>query len=142
MYFLLCFSLICILCGCKQRSCADFQQQARVVIEALIQDLRQIEDLEDLMREVPLLQEHFDELVSIMIEAKKWQIKTKTPVQCCLNSVDENCELRGELNKKLMSELNRLLRDPLARHFLEKAQQQALERLDAFEKKCAAQKRS
>ena len=95
----------------------------------LIAELQQIDDLDMLIEASSRLSAQFDALVDVMIEARKWQIKK--------NAVWTLSERDHQLSRQLAFELSRLLRNPLARHFLEKAQNPALERLDAFEKKVA-----
>lgn len=119
--------ILIFLCSCRQKTQSDFQARSRLITAELIASLQQIDDLDSLIEAQRRLQCHFDALVDVMIEARKWQMKTKA--SWVLSEEDH------QQSRQLACELNRLLRNPLARHFLEKAQNPALERLDAFEKR-------
>lgn len=123
------FCALVFLCSCRQKCQNDFQARAQVITMELIAELQQIDDLDMLIEASSRLSAQFDALVDVMIEARKWQIKK--------NAVWTLSERDHQLSRQLAFELSRLLRNPLARHFLEKAQNPALERLDAFEKKVA-----
>ncbi len=125
-HFFVILILAVSLSGCSNKSPEYFQKKGQAIVQELIIDLQKIDDLESLREAIPTLQAHFDALSDVMIEARKWQIKT-----------GKTCSVQPDpsINQHLVSELNRLLRNPLARHFIEKSQQTALEKLDAFEKK-------
>jgi hypothetical protein len=79
------------------------------------------------MQALPTFTRLFNQLVDVMIQARKWQIKHRTSWQATV--VDRYLSL------ELAQEFARIYRIPTARAFIEKCQQAALERLDAFEKK-------
>lgn len=128
VFFLL---LVVFVSACRQRSEAYFHDRGRELLQELTLKLQRIDDIDSLMQQSEELEELFQSLVTVLIEAHKWQMKTKKPYR--LTEEDQRC------NQRLVGELNRLLRSPLMRHFLERIQQPALERLDAFEKKFGIQ---
>jgi len=125
LFFTLTFLAI-LISGCGKKSPEYFQKRGESIIQELIIDLQKIDDVEDFPQAQLALQAHFDALVDVMIEARKWQMKTKQRIQVPQAS---------PMSQHLILEFNRLSRNPLSRHFLEKCQQPALEKLDAFEKK-------
>src|ERR1700733_14895073 len=118
------------LCGCSQKSPEYFQERGRGITAALIEELSAIDDVDALLERLPYLESLFEALVDQIIEARKWQIK-----QGASFTISEQ---DAELSAKLASELHRLMLNPLACHVIEKSQQKALERLDAFEKRVKA----
>jgi hypothetical protein len=125
MHFLL--LLLIILTGCSAKSPETFKSKARCIKCELLQTAQNVEDLDQLMRVLPTFSRLFNQLVEVMIQARKWQIKHRT-------SWDLSEEDRY-LSFELAQEFARLYQIPTARAFIEKCQQPALERLDAFEKK-------
>ncbi len=87
--------------------------------------LEQIDDLEALIEALPTLQRLFNELVDLMIEAKKWQIKHKVSWQ--------PAEVDRAISLRLAEELERLYQIPSCRSLIEKAQEPAIIRLESFE---------
>ena len=123
--------LILCLCGCSQRSPDYFQERGRAITLLLVEELQQVDDVDALLCRLPYIESLFESLVDLMIEARKWQQKHKES----WHIVDPD----SRLNEQFALELNRVMRIPLAAHFIEKSQQKALERLDAFEKKSGLQ---
>ncbi|MBS0654155.1 MAG: hypothetical protein JSR46_00100 [Verrucomicrobia bacterium] len=121
--------VVCIaLCvGCSTKSPLYFQTKGRVVTSQLLEHLEDVHDLDDLIEILPRLQMLFDQLVDVMIEARKWQVKEG--VEWGPSEED------AALSARLCSELNRIFAIPAARDLIEKSQHRALERLDAFETK-------
>jgi hypothetical protein len=129
-----CFGLLFILvmvAGCGPRSLDDFQEEGEGVIRSLIQELQAIHTREQLLAASGKLQRHFDRLVSIVIAAEEFNLA---------HPEIEKGELERhnhELSDRLRIELNRLYRLEGGRQIIEKCQEKALHRLDAFEKKHA-----
>lgn len=93
----------------------------------LLAELDVIDDLDLLLERLPYIESLFNALVDVMIEARKWQQRH----ECVFEISEED----SERSNRISAEINRLFQIPLAGHFIEKSQQKALERLDAFEKK-------
>jgi hypothetical protein len=129
--FLLATLCLCGLCGCNQKSPEYFQERGRSISVALVIELEAIDDLDSLLERLAYIESLFDALVDVMIEARKWQQRH----ECTFEISEED----SQLSNRISTELNRLFQIPLAGHFIEKSQQKALERLDAFEKKSGLQ---
>lgn len=119
--------ILIILTGCAAKSPDTFKSKARGINRELLQTAAEVEDLDQLMRALPTFSRLFNRLVDVMIQARKWQIKHKKGWE-----LDEEDRY---LSLQLAQEFARLYQIPTARAFIEKCQQSALERLDAFEKK-------
>lgn len=121
------FLILLFLTSCSAKSPEHFLARSRAINLELIQDLQQVDDLDSLVEVLPALQRHFNDLVEVMIEAKKWQIKHKTTWR------------PGEedlmISQQLALELTRVYSIPTARVLIEKSQETALLTLDAFEKR-------
>lgn len=121
--------LFCIVTSCGPRSLDDFEEEGEGIVRSLIQELEMIQSREQLLVNSTLLQRHFDRLVNTMIAAEEW-----------ISSHPEQCKMRGippnhELSDLLRIELNRLYCLEGGRQIIEKCQEKALHRLDAFEQK-------
>jgi hypothetical protein len=93
----------------------------------LIAELKQIRSRDDLVEHAPRLQELFNSLVDVIIKAQEF--KDKHPEESDLSINKESME-----SDQLRIELNRVLHMEGGREVIEKAQEAALNRLDAFEK--------
>lgn len=124
--------MVCILClatGCGTRSLDDFREEGEGVTRSLIQELQTIHTREQLLSSSGRLQRLFDNLVNVMMAAEEY---------CSGHPELEKGELmphNHELSDQLRIELNRLYRLEGGRQFIEKCEENALHRLDAFKKK-------
>ena len=89
-----------------------------------MKDLQKIESREQLVKVVPRLKVHFEKLVDLMIEAKKFQETAE----------EEFAPLPTQASEKLLLELKRIYQLEAGGELIEKAQNEALLRLDRFEK--------
>lgn len=122
--------ILVMVTGCGPRSLDDFQEEGEGVMRSLIQELQGIHTREQLLAASGRLQRHFDRLVNIVIAAEEFS----------LVHPEEKGEVgrhNHELSDQLRIELNRLYRLEGGRQIIEKCQEKALHRLDAFEKKQA-----
>lgn len=87
-----------------------------------------------MIRAVPQLKKHFEELVDLMILARDFQE----------NHPDEVMPLLAEntISNLLEQELRRIYMIEGGREIIENAQQEALVRLDAFERACIKKRQS
>ena len=96
--------------------------------KALVEELRKIDNREQLARAQPLLKKYFEDFVTLMIRAREFQEK----------HFDINNELSIASESSISSQLEEQLRRIYAleggRELIERAQQEALVRLDAFER--------
>jgi hypothetical protein len=124
--------LICIAAvfsGCSPHSAEEFQQEGERLCELLCEDLRRIETRDQLIQEQPLLQKHFQALVSLMIEASRFQEEHPDTL------ADEAVLEPGVFSVALESELQRIYQEiEGARDSIEKAAHEALIKLDAYER--------
>jgi hypothetical protein len=127
MRFWLAFLLLISFSCCKGKSIEHFQKEGQEHKQELIEALQRIENLDDMIRASPQLKAIFDDLARLIIQARCYQIKTKTQVE--ISSEDR------KLNQELRDELNRLYRMEGVQELMEKCQMSALIELDAFEKK-------
>jgi hypothetical protein len=122
------------LVSCGPRSLNEFEEEGEGVIRSLIQELQVIHTREQLLAESGNLQKQFDRLVNIMIAAEEYVISHPD-----LDRV-EFSRHNHELSDRLRIELNRLYRVEGGCQIIEKCQEKALHRLDAFKKKNFKQK--
>jgi hypothetical protein len=111
--------------GCSPNSLEDFHHEGEAVVRQLTEDLRAIQSREDLQSAFSLLQRRFDTLVSLMIEARKYQGG---------HSEEDFQEISLPCDGELLKEMQRLYRLEGGREIIERAQREALLRLDAFER--------
>lgn len=117
--------LLFILFSCSTQSLAHFRFEGEAVSRQLINELKQIRTRDDLIEHSSRLQELFNRLVDVIIKAQEF--KDKHP--------EEQIEPISEasLSDQLRIELNRVLHMEGGKEVIEKAQEEALNRLDAFE---------
>jgi hypothetical protein len=120
-----------IVTSCGPCSLDDFKEEGEGVIRSLIQELRAIHTRDQLLAASGKLQRLFDRLVFIIIAAEEFSFAH--PELAKRESMRHN----HELSDQLRGELNRLYRLEGGRQILEKYQEKALHRLDAFEKRHA-----
>ncbi len=128
---LLLIVLLLIAISCGPRSLEDFQEEGEGVIRSLIQELKGIHTREQLLAASGKLQRQFDRLITLIIAAEEFSFSHP--------EVEKGEEIRHnhELSDQLRVELNRLYRLEGGRQIIEKCQEKALHRLDAFEKQHA-----
>jgi len=117
-------SMICIGCGGGDKR-SYFLSNGERCTEQLISDLSEVQSLQDLFEKQEELTVLFDRIAQLSIEARRYQIKTKTSW-----STTEQVERK---NQEMKMQLLRVLKIPGARAFLEKCQAPAFEKLYAFE---------
>jgi hypothetical protein len=124
------FSLVLLLLtGCGPKSLEDFREEGEGLTRSLIEELQSIHARDDLVDAAPRLQKLFNELVDVMIASREFKEKHPHLDALPLSKKDH------ELSDQLRGELNRILHLEGGREVIEKCQEQALERLDAFEKR-------
>lgn len=102
----------------------DFQHEGEAICRDLTQELKKIQTREELVKAAPKLKEKFETLVDLIIEARKFQEMTE----------EEWAPLESEANDSLVLELKRVYKLEAGRETVEKAQKEALLRLDAYER--------
>lgn len=125
---------VLLLTACAPNSLEDFQQEGQARCHKLTAQLKKIETRDQLSKAAAQLQKRFEDLVDLMIEARRYQIahpQEETP---------EILDYQSESNAELVAELKRIYRLEGARDLVEKTQHEALIRLDAFERTVSKQK--
>ena len=131
------FFKICLvfLSACQPTSLEDFQLEGACLCRALLKDLRQIECREDLVFMEPVLKRKFEKLVDLVIQARTFQQKNpefEIPTQ----------NINQILNSSLIEEIKRIYGIEGGRECIERAQREAMLKLDSKEKMFEKQQRS
>jgi Tfp pilus assembly protein PilP len=116
--------LLLVLVGCSPSSLEDFQHEGESLSRKLIKELAQIHNKSELHQAAPQLQKRFEQIVDLMIAARKYQ----------QTHPDEDLMQDSPVSDALVQELKRIYQIEGGRQVIEKAQREALIRLDAFEK--------
>jgi hypothetical protein len=94
-------------------------------------DLEKIENRQQLLLAEPQLKKHFEALITLMIEAREFQQKHLDDV-----AIESPYE-EGSVDLQLEEELRRIYSIEGGREVVERAQHEALIRLDAYERALA-----
>ncbi len=119
--------VVLLFFGCNPSNLEDFQHEGASKLRLLLLSLQTIETREELSEKEPLLKKRFEDLANLIIEAREFQEK---------HPEEELFFLKGneELNQALFSEYLRLYHLEGGKEIMERAQREALLRLDAFER--------
>jgi hypothetical protein len=118
-----------MLSACAPNSLEDFQQEGQSLARQLATELQNVQTREDLQKASPKLKKRFDQLVALMIEARKFQqAHSEESSAFDLYSTDP------ATSDMLLCELKRVYRIESGREIIEKAQKESLIKLDAFER--------
>lgn len=120
--FILCCGLLAI--GCSSHSLEDCREEGEAITRTLIYEFSQIHNREDLLKASAKIKRLFNDLVSIIVAAHAAQHQ----------EVIELTPYNHLLSDQLRTEINRVYRIEGAREVVEKFQEEALHRLDAYEK--------
>jgi hypothetical protein len=118
----------CFLVGCSPGSLSDYRHEGESTCRDIIGNLQSIETREDVARLEPILKRNFEKLVSVIIEARHFQIKY--PEEALALPV----LIESDLSDLLKEELERIYRIEGGKEIVERAQREAMLRLDGFEK--------
>ncbi len=117
--------LLLVLCvGCASRSVDDYQSEGEAIQRSLVKELKKVQSVEQLRERAPRLRHHFNDLVELMIEARK-------------NIRGEAVVHDSRWSDALRGEMIRLYELEGAREVMESAEREALTKLDRFEEKKA-----
>lgn len=121
------FAIILFLTGCQRSSLEEVQERGVAQVELILQTLYKIQTREDLVKAEGEIKELFEKLVSIMIEARFLQYKDPEATPSAL-------PMQEDLSYSLMAELSRIYNLEGGRECIERAEREAMLRLDAKEK--------
>jgi len=117
-------ALLIFLQACAPSSSEDFYHEGEALVRELTLALVKIETREDLMAAAPKLKEYFGQLVSLMIEARKFEKENEEFFD--LSHLDRSA------SDALLGEMRRIYKLEAGRETIEKAQKEALLKLDSF----------
>jgi hypothetical protein len=121
------FLIVLALSSCGRNSLEDFRSEGEEITRSLIQEFRKIRTRSQLLNASPKLKRLFNDLVDVMIAAHEFRHKQA--------NLDKNfVSYNSELSNQLRLELNRIYKIEGGRQIIEKCEEQALHRLDAYEK--------
>jgi len=123
-----CFIFGSLLSSCGSRSLEDYREEAEEVTHSLIIQLDQIHTRDQLLARSAKLKRLFNDLVSVIIASQEYRQKQFA------RGVPPLSENNHLLSDQLYEELNRIYAIDGCRAIIEKCQEEALNRLDAFEK--------
>ena len=122
------YSLICFLgTACGSSSLEDFREEGNKVSSSLISELKNVHSRDDLILAGSRLKQHFNQLVEVMIAANEYK---ETHPQA---EPAEFADRDQELSSILKEELKKIYRLEGGRELIEKYQEEALNRLNAYE---------
>jgi hypothetical protein len=122
------FSLL-ILSGCGPSSLEDFQIEGNAICRQLVEDLKEVHSQQQLVKKIPQLRRRFNDLVDLMIQARRFQ--EKYPIE----EISDCFDLSFIYSEQLKNCLERIYGLEGGREAIEKAQKEAVCRLDYFERK-------
>ena len=114
--------------SCSPNSFEDFQTEGEALSRKITLDLQKVQTTEQLVEIAPVLKKRFYFLVELMIQARKYQ--EAHPEEW----TDERPRADATFNELMVIELERVHKLERGREVIEKAQRDALHRLDAFER--------
>lgn len=124
------YCLIAFLCllvsSCSPNSSAEFIREGQARCEMFARDLEQIENRRQLLGSEEQLKMHFESLVSLMIQAKEFQRTHEDDISFEMDPLEWGQDIRLE------NELRRIYTVEGGREIVERAQHEALVRLDAY----------
>lgn len=124
-------ALVCLMvfvAGCSPGSLKDFRHEGESVCRDIIDDLQRVETHDDIAKLEPALKRHFEKLVSIIIQAREFQIKYPE------EALAFQGQQEAEVSDILKEELQRIYRIEGGKEIVERAQRESMLRLDAFQK--------
>jgi hypothetical protein len=109
------FFALLILLGCNPNSYEDFHCEGDAHCRKMLDTLKKIQDRQQLLQAQPVLKQHFEELVNLMIAARKFQ----------MNSLETKIFYPSTYSESVIEG---------GREVIEKAQKQAFLRLSEWER--------
>jgi len=124
--------LILLLIGltsCGPRNLNDYRSEGREAVRALTNELRQVQNRQDLIHAGPAIKARYSRMVELMIAAREFYEANAQ------SSIPELTEEDREYSQELRLELDRVLRIEGADKLIAKYQEEALNRLHLFQSK-------
>jgi hypothetical protein len=117
-----------VLFGCSPHSSEEFHKEGEVLCRSLVETLQEIDSLDQLLSKETLLKKKFESLVSLMIDASRFQERHPD------NWGAESGIEPGLISVSLKEQLHRIYLLEGGREIVERAQQESLVKLDAYER--------
>jgi hypothetical protein len=117
-----------LFCSCSPNSSEEFQREGEARCRLLVADLQKIENRQQLLIAESALKKHFEGLTDLMIEAREFQQKQLEDIST------EIAWQENSAGASLENELRRIYAIEGGRELIERTQQEALVRLDAYER--------
>ena len=117
-----------VLYSCSPHSSEEFHKEGEVLCRSLVETLQAIDSSDQLLLAEPLLKNKFESLVSLMIEASRFQ--QKHPDDWGAETGIEP----GFISISLKEQLHRIYLLEGGREVIERAQHESLVKLDAYER--------
>ncbi len=121
------FAIFLVLSSCQASSLDDFRYEGASQVRLLIEDLKGVESREDLVDAAPLLKKRFEKIVDLMIQSRVYQQKNPG-LEISFYSSNQ------ALSDSLLEQMKRVYALEGGKECIEKAQREAMLRLDAKEK--------
>lgn len=119
--------LLIFLIACNKKTDGYFRAESRAHVKQLIDTFERIQTLEDFKELQSELRTQLVELVDLMIEIRKYQLKNGRTWDMEMDDL--------ALSDQLCYQMNRVLRIDGAKEMLQSCQREALLTLDSFQKK-------
>jgi len=119
------FLAVVFLWGCAPSSMEEYRREGEALCRSFMQDLQKIETREDLVKAIPKIKRHYEEIADLIIQAQNFK---KEHLGEAVDPWDSSDMLASEA---LMFELKRIYRMEGGKELMENAQKEALFRLDA-----------
>jgi len=117
--------LLLLLCSCGSKSLRDFDGEAERICKLLTKELQKVETREELLEAEGKLGPLFQQLVDLMLSAESYAKQHLEEAELFSNAYDE----------PLLEEMMRVYRIEGGREIVERAQREALIRLDKTKQK-------
>jgi hypothetical protein len=123
---------LCILysvcCGCSPSSISDFRHEGESICRDIITDLENIQERGDLVKFEVSLKKNFEKLSFVLMQAREFQMNH--PEEALIEHDVEGTEV----SDLLLEQMQRVYRIEGGREVIERAQREAMLRLDGYEK--------
>lgn len=119
--------VLALLSSCQSSTLEDFRYEGASQVRLLIEDLKKVESREDLVQAGPVLKKRFEKIVDLMIQSRAYQQKNPG-LEIGFYSSNQ------ALSDSLLEQMKRIYALEGGKECVEKAQREAMLRLDAKEK--------
>lgn len=119
------FSCLLLFCACTRSSIEEYRRDGEALCRSFTHLLQRVETREDLLKSLPEIKRHYEEIAKLVIEAQNYKKEHEGEA---VEPWDSSDALASET---LMLELKRIYRMEGGRELMENAQKEAFFRLDS-----------